>query len=64
MSVDFVALGCRFLETKPNAVVLSVCTGVGGWVATRAWRPKGAHNASGALNAPPESTAIADTSRG
>ena len=30
MSVDFVALGCIFWVTKPKAVVLSVCTGVGG----------------------------------
>ena len=30
MSVDFVALGFRFLVTNPCAVVLSVWTGVGG----------------------------------
>ena len=30
MSVDFVALGFKFFVTNPNAVVLSVCTGVGG----------------------------------
>ena len=30
MSVDLVALGCKFCITKPRAVVLSVWIGVGG----------------------------------
>ena len=47
MSVLLVAFGCRFFVTNPRAVVLSVCTGVGGclcpisltvFLAGMAWR--------------------------
>ena len=46
MSVLLVAFGCKFFVTNPRAVVLSVCTGVGGlcpisltvFLAGMAWR--------------------------